>query len=86
MAIYPNDPASGINIRTHIAAAALSGMMASGRTFDAVEIVKAADSVIAELNKGSIGSITSTASVGAASSSMANKTLNFGTPRPPDLR
>ena len=77
MAINPNDPASGINVRTCLAAAALNGHLASGKTFSAAEVVKAADSVIAELNKGAISSATGP--IGAASST-GNQTLNVGTP------
>jgi hypothetical protein len=57
-------------------------MMARNTGFsavDATQVVQAADLVIAELNKGAIGSIGSTGSMGAASST-GNKTLNVGTP------
>ncbi len=83
----PNDPASGINLRTYLAAAALAGKMAKDVSFtaeDATNVVKAADLVIAELNKGSIGSVSSTASVGAASSVASS--LKVAGPRFPDLR
>jgi hypothetical protein len=87
MAINPTDPAfpgtgPGINVRTYLAASALSGWMARNTgfsAFDAEQLVKATDLVIAELNKGAIGSIGSTGSMGAASST-GNKTLNVGTP------
>ncbi len=78
----PNDPASGISVRTYLAAAALAGKMSKDVSFtaeDATNVVKAADLVIAELNKSSIGSVSSTGSMGAASST-GNKTLNVGTP------
>jgi hypothetical protein len=77
--ITHNDPASGINVRTYLAAAALAGKMAKDTGFsaaDATEVVKAAELVIAELNKGSIGS---TGSIGAATNT-GNKTINVGTP------
>jgi hypothetical protein len=80
--ITHNDPASGINVRTYLAAAALAGKMAKDTGFsaaDAAEVVKAAELVIAELNKGSIGSIGSTGSIGAATNT-GNKTINVGTP------
>ena len=84
--INPNDPAfsgttgPGISVRTYLAAAALSGIMARNTGFsgvDAAQAVKAVDLMIAELNKGSIGSIGG--SIGAASST-GNKTLNVGSP------
>lgn len=85
MALTPNDPASGINVRTYLAAAGLAGRMSKDIGFtaeDAALVVKAADLVIAELNRGAIAG--STGSIGAASST-GNKTLNV-TPRIPDLR
>jgi hypothetical protein len=83
--INPNDPAfpgtgPGLSVRTYLASAALTGIMARNTGFsgvDAAQAVKAADLMIAELNKGSIGSIGSTGSMGAASN--AGK-LNVGTP------
>lgn len=80
MPIDPNDPASGISVRTYLASTALSGMLARNTGFsgvDAAELVKAVDLVIAELNKGSLGSIGSTGSMGAASST-GKKTLDLG--------
>ena len=88
MAINPTDSAfpgtngAGINVRAYLAASALSGMMANGQTFSAAsaaDVVKAADLVIAELNKGALGSISSTGSMGEASSG-GNLKLNTGTP------
>ena len=84
MAINPNDPAfagtgPGINVRTYLTAVALSGRMSKELAFtaeDAVGVVKAADLVIAELNKGGIA-ISTGGTMGAASSS-GNQTLNVG--------
>jgi hypothetical protein len=84
MAINPTDSAfpgttgAGINVRTYLAAAALSGVMARNTGFsgvDAEHLVKAVDLLIAELNKGSL-SIGQTPSVGPASTNPGK--LNTG--------
>ena len=82
MAIKPTDPASEINVRTYLAAKALAGRMTKDLGFtaeDAALVVKAADLVLAELNKGSVGSISQTGSIGAASST-GNLKVNTGSP------